>query len=151
MDDVERLGEYIAAARTRLRLTQQQLAEQLDVSVKTVNNLEKGRTGPPRPGTRSRLEDTLGWTTGSVRALLAGGEPTVTEQNPRPEGEMDRGSVGSRQQDVEYVAHRHPNDPPTGGLSDEEVLALIRENRRLADELERRIRGGSAGPMDGTT
>jgi transcriptional regulator with XRE-family HTH domain len=151
MDDVERLGEYIAAARTRLRLTQQQLAEQLDVSVKTVNNLEKGRTGPPRPGTRSKLEDTLGWTTGSVRAVLAGGEPTVTEENPRPEGEIDRGSVGSRQQDAEYVAHRHPDDPPAGGLSDEEVLALIRENRRLADELERRIRGGSAGPMDGAT
>jgi transcriptional regulator with XRE-family HTH domain len=85
------------------------------------------------------------------RRRAARGEPSVTEENPRPEGEIDRGSVGSRQQDAEYVAHRHPDDPPVGGLSDEEVLALIRENRRLADELERRIRGGSAGPVDGAT
>jgi hypothetical protein len=116
--------------------------------MRTVGNVERGVTTPQKLR-RSDWERHLGWAADSIRDVLTGGEPTLAEENTRPEGEIDQGSVGPRQEDAEYVAHRHPDDPTAGGLSDDEVLALIRENRRLADELERRIKRGPAGPLGG--
>lgn len=50
--------------------------------------------------------------------------------------------VGPGDDTLAFVAKA--GDRPAGPtLTDEEVLALIRENRRLADELERRMTGGS--------
>jgi hypothetical protein len=146
-----RLGELLMARRVELGFPiRSAFAKHLGMSHdRTLADLENARRRNFDQTTLLFVERGYGWGSGSIRAVLAGGEPSVTEENPRPEGEIDPGSVGSRRQDAEYVAHRHPDDPPTGGLSDEEVLALIRENRRLADELERRIKGGSPGPVGG--
>jgi hypothetical protein len=148
-----RLGELLMARRVELGFPiRSAFAKHLGMSHdRTLADLENARRRNFDQTTLLFVERGYGWRRGSIKDVLGGGEPTVTEENSRPEGEIDWGSVGSRQQDAEYVAHRHPDDPPAGGLSDEEVLALIRENRRLADELERRIRGGSAGPLDGAT
>jgi len=60
--------------------------------------------------------------------------------------------VGGAGHDSGYVTHRHADDPAQG-MSDPEVLELVRTARRLADELERRIRGtehdSGTQPVDG--
>lgn len=156
-EDWARLAAVIKEARKTHGLRDIKLwASKIQRSTRIAYGLDRGE--PAGEGTLENVEDALDWprrwTVRILDGLEAGpppGKATVTEENPGPEGEVDRGSVSSRQQDGGYVAHRHPDDPPSGGLSDEEVLALIRENRRLANELERRIRGGGTGPVDGAT
>lgn len=76
------------------------------------------------------------------------GQATVTEENSGPQVQINRPSV-TPPPEHGYVAHRHEDDEPReSSMSDEEVLALIHMQRRLADELERRIKGD--GPMGGT-
>lgn len=129
-EDVLRLGERITAARARLRLTQQELADEIGVSVKTINNLETGRTGPPRPGTRTRLEDALGWSAGSIRTVLAGGQPTVTSRNSASEAEVDRSAVGGDQEGREpYLKRRRPEEPDLSNVS---IDVLLQEVARRA-------------------
>jgi transcriptional regulator with XRE-family HTH domain len=91
---MERLGVAIRTRRGALRLTQAELGSQVGVSVKTVNNWETARTGAPRAGTASALERALQWRAGSIRDVLLGGEPTVTEENSGPAPEVDRRPVG---------------------------------------------------------
>jgi len=40
---LEQMGERVSARRRELRLTQEQVAEQMDVSVQMISNLEQGR------------------------------------------------------------------------------------------------------------
>lgn len=46
VDKVKQLGSRIRAARKHCNLTQQELAEQTGVSVKTVRNIETGKMNP---------------------------------------------------------------------------------------------------------
>lgn len=133
--ETRRLGERISGARARLRLTQQELADRIGVSVKTVNNLEAGRTGPPRPANRALLEDALGWAPGSVRAILDGGEPTVTATNPQPAVENRRSAVGGDGDGVEdEILFRLPVPPGTSP----------QERRRLQRIAEASVRAALA-------
>lgn len=55
----------ITAERKRLGMTQAELAEAADVSLKTVGNMESGRTSG-QTGTIARMEDALGLTEASA-------------------------------------------------------------------------------------
>lgn len=73
--DWARLATAIREARASLGWTQQQLAEQAQVSLATVQHLEAGKTRSRRPMSADRVATALGWASGSVDSLLAGGEP----------------------------------------------------------------------------
>lgn len=98
-DDWERLAGAIRASRTRLRLTQKELAAAAGVAHNTIKNLESGHFPyATRPRKLPDVAHALGWTPGSVDAVLAGGDPTVSEPEPQrqvrdvtlPEGMPER-------------------------------------------------------------
>jgi DNA-binding XRE family transcriptional regulator len=72
-----RLAAHMRTRRDEMDLTQDQLAQRAEVSVTTIRGIEQG--GPHRPRTKiaGRLETALGWQRGSIRAILAGGEPVL--------------------------------------------------------------------------
>lgn len=77
MDNIQ-TGKLIAALRKQQGLTQQQLADKLNLSNKTISKWESG-TGSPDISNLPILADTLGV---SVDELLRGKlSKTVTEQN----------------------------------------------------------------------
>jgi transcriptional regulator with XRE-family HTH domain/tetratricopeptide (TPR) repeat protein len=70
MADVESLAELVRAHRRRLGLSQEGLAERAEVSVRTVRNIEGGRSGSPRRRSVRAIADALGLD-GAARAALA--------------------------------------------------------------------------------
>ena len=77
-DDWRRLGRFVAAERARLGLSPAQLAAQIGLSKRTIENVEAGGRDTYRHTTLSRIEDALGWEPGSVERILAGGDPART-------------------------------------------------------------------------
>jgi hypothetical protein len=142
IDDMEawrRLGRAVARRRTELRMTQSDVSAHGGPSLATMQAIEAARQDSYRDRTLADLEQALGWQRGSVESVLFSGGDPVVESTERP-AIADARRVGGRGEDAGFVTHRH--DPRPSSYTDEEVLALIDENRRLADELERRIRGG---------
>ncbi|QFS94559.1 transcriptional repressor DicA (plasmid) [Mycobacterium sp. THAF192] len=80
--DSKHLGSCIRERRTRLGLTQEQLANKAGVNTVTVSLLENGRQGPPRGGTTQRLEEALHWKSGAVEHILRGGDPAPFADDP---------------------------------------------------------------------
>jgi hypothetical protein len=135
--DIQRLRAAFKRRRSEVgHRTDVAFADAAGIPYRTLVNLLAGKP--------TRIEDAvelhLGWAQGSVAALRAGGEASVTEENPGRQVQVDRPSVGGRSEDESYVADRGPNDPP-GRISDAELLAVIRRQRQELDELERRISG----------
>lgn len=76
------LGDTIRRRREALGLVQEELAEQARISTSSVRQAERGRVpqGYRWPQSLTAIEGALGWTRGSMRAVLAGGEPTVGQE-----------------------------------------------------------------------
>lgn len=124
MDDTgtawERLGRLLIARRVELGFPNRSaFARHLGMSHdRTLADLEKARRQNFDETTLLFVENGYGWQAGSIREVLAGGdpiltaadrqrvmrralaelhgagEPTVTEENPEPEAEVDRRPVG---------------------------------------------------------
>lgn len=126
-DDAKRLGAAVRDARERRRLTQTELAEAVGVSLRTIGNVERGETAPQLRH-RAALEAALHWTAGSVRRVLEGGRPAVTEENSGREVQVNGGSVGGHEKGREpYLSRREgPN------LSDVSTDALLEEIAKRA-------------------
>jgi transcriptional regulator with XRE-family HTH domain len=75
MADHERLDHAIESRAIDLGLSYVELAERAGISDVSLRNFRKGR-GNLRPRNQRRLENALGWTPGSIAAVLAGGAPT---------------------------------------------------------------------------
>ncbi|HEY1820382.1 MAG TPA: helix-turn-helix transcriptional regulator [Trebonia sp.] len=75
-----RLAHRIRKRRTELGLTQADVADQADVTVMTVRNLETGREFKRLPHALPAVERALGWEPGSAQAVLDDGEPTPRRQ-----------------------------------------------------------------------
>lgn len=75
MDDGRRRAALaVAARRGELEWTQQQLADEAHVDVKTIGNLEsRGRW--PNARNRARIERALGWTLGRLAQIALSPEP----------------------------------------------------------------------------
>lgn len=122
-------------------------AAKAGVSERTLGQLERGL--PVGRKTLLAVDAALFWVAGSCERILHGEEPldwpqmapgfwddsgeaTVTERNPRPEGEIDRSSVGAGGE-ADYVTE--------GGAPGEDEPALLAEiadaARRLAELTER--------------
>lgn len=78
--DWDRLAEAVRQRREALGLTQVQLAERAGVTDTTIGNLEGGRKFRRTPASLPAVEQELGWTPGSARVVLAGGDPTLTSE-----------------------------------------------------------------------
>ncbi len=59
-------------------------ADALGVSTRVLGDVETGRRGNFDSTTLAALENVLGWATGSVDRIVAGGEPVLTSRVPRP-------------------------------------------------------------------
>lgn len=81
-DTHQELYEAIDDRRVELDLTWKELAVRAGISTTTFENVRHGRL--PRKLTRRRIEDALGWTRGSINAILDGGKPALRGQAPDP-------------------------------------------------------------------
>lgn len=76
MADHERLDHAIEARTIELGISYVELAVRAGLSEISIRNLRKGRANFRARNLR-KLEIALGWTAGSIEAVLAGGDPTV--------------------------------------------------------------------------
>lgn len=76
LDPWRRLARAVATRRAELRLNQGDLHPRGGPSLATVQSIESARTDTYRQRTLVDLERALDWKSGSVDAVLAGGEPT---------------------------------------------------------------------------
>jgi hypothetical protein len=82
--DWGRLAEYVARRRNELGLTQGEVYAAGGPSVATMRMIEGALQAGYRGNILGRLEQALQWRSGSVQAVLAGGEPAPSD---RPAGE----------------------------------------------------------------
>ena len=85
------VGRLVAQRRAHQHLDQTGLARAARVDPKTVRSLENG-TRWPRDSTRTRIENALAWTPGSIERLRSGGEPTTNNDNASPRHQPERTS-----------------------------------------------------------
>ncbi|MFE3855231.1 helix-turn-helix domain-containing protein [Streptomyces griseorubiginosus] len=76
--DWARLGEKLKSSRIARGMEQQQVAAAIGVKRGAVRNIEQGNIAKLTPTVRA-YGALVGWTDGSVEAVLAGGDPTLAE------------------------------------------------------------------------
>jgi transcriptional regulator with XRE-family HTH domain len=139
-NDWDRLAGAIRKRRQVLGMTQQQLADAAGVARTTIKNLEGARQPAARPpASLPAVENALGWTLGSARAILGGGEPAPIAGDgtpPTPGGEYDH----EMDPDVGAIV-RNTVFEVVGVLDPEMSLSRVREIEAIALEAVRR-RGG---------
>lgn len=80
--DRQRLADALRTRRAELRLTQTDVARAAQVSLATVNLMERTGRDNYQTVTKAVVETAVGWEPGSIDALLAGGEATVRDEPP---------------------------------------------------------------------
>lgn len=89
------LGETVKERRKRLGWpTRQDFADGIDLTYRVLTDLENGNR---RLGDKaySQIEDALEWRRGSIDAILAGGQPTVTRSSAPPQYQYQYNEVES--------------------------------------------------------
>lgn len=122
----ERLASHILERRKALKVTQQDVRAAGGPSTATMRLLEGAHQDNYQPRILAQLERGLRWEPGSVRAILAGGEPTVIGGEREPEDPAEAG--------------RESRDTALAGLLDRiaHLDSLTRTER--ADLIERTAR-----------
>src|SRR5690348_18303554 len=83
-EDWRRLADYVVARRVELGMRDRRaFAEATGVTERTLGKLENGQH--VSPSTLGMVENRLGWTPGSWRRILEGGEPKVGSPELRSE------------------------------------------------------------------
>ncbi len=83
MSDWKRLADYLRSAMDRQRIrSQRDLAHVAGVSPRTVGDLLRGVERKWIPTTMPAIERAVGWSPGSARRILDGGEPDDGRTNP---------------------------------------------------------------------
>lgn len=90
-NDWERLARFVRERRVELGLTQEDARGAGGPSTATMRLIEGALQTSYQPATLRDLEKVLQWKRGSVRAVLAGGEPIVSGDTPAqlPRNEID--------------------------------------------------------------
>ncbi|MET8985939.1 helix-turn-helix transcriptional regulator [Nonomuraea wenchangensis] len=117
--DWQRLSRFVKERREHLRLTQHDVSARGGPSVATVRNIESAAAEGYRGRTFSQLEDALGWTRGSVDAILHGGQPSL------PAGNTDEPSPSKTLGDV--LVERGLRRPDELLLSDQVVDPMVEQ------------------------
>lgn len=160
----DRLAGAIRERRAVLGLSRQQLADAAGVTLSTIKNLEGARRPTRLPSSMGAVEQALGWTAGSGREVLNGGEPTIVAtaagyppaQDPYQPlanrlpvqiiDELSTGEVYAAEihdltvdggMRIITVAVRHPSEPPGQQVSPEQR----RRNHRAWSRMQRQIKG----------
>lgn len=136
--DWRRLAAFVRDRRTDLGLTQEDVRSAGGPATATMRLIEGGLQDRYQPAILARLEDALRWGRGSVRRVLAGGDPVPLDDAPaaRPAAAVSRPPAGPDPQAVRaalWTALSAVNAPLR-----EQVLAEARAGA-LADPLERMI------------
>ena len=81
--DWEELGRALKEARKAAGLKQTEIAKRLDISLSSVQAIERGNAfAKPTPTIRA-FAAAVGWADGSVERVLEGGEPTLARDEPK--------------------------------------------------------------------
>lgn len=121
----ERLAQHMDARRLQLDLRWADVATAARVTTET---LRQARVGPGeiRPLTRRGIERALWWESGSVNAVLAGGEPTPLEVGSLPTKVSPRPPLRSlpapKRQELHERIDQLPDDQLARAL---DVLAAV--------------------------
>jgi len=123
-DGWERLGDYVVARRTALGMRDRRaFAAATGITDRTLGKLENGKR--VSASTLGAVENHLGWSPGSCRRILAGGEPAVVSA-----------SASARYEDptLQHIAQ-------TPGLPPDVVRGLIALARNWRDQRDQRDQG----------
>jgi transcriptional regulator with XRE-family HTH domain len=71
------LGEHVRRERAQRRQTQQEFAQAIGLSVRTLGSIEAGTGTRYDRVTRDVIEWALGWAPGSIELVVAGGRPSI--------------------------------------------------------------------------
>jgi transcriptional regulator with XRE-family HTH domain len=127
-DDWQRLADKVRTRRGALGLTQTQVAEAAGIESRTLGSIEN-KPRPRRAATLGGLERALGWTEGSIRQVLNGGEPIMTGD----EYEIEVQRHGSKQ-DVYAKLEELPEDDAAlaaiNAILDDAVARARRRNAK---------------------
>ncbi|WP_051385389.1 BTAD domain-containing putative transcriptional regulator [Actinokineospora inagensis] len=107
-------GALLRTHRTRVGLTQQQLAERSGVSVRALRYIERGEVGMPRAGSVRRLAEALGV---DPAVLTDGTDPGPTR--PPRSTHLDLGVLGT------FTVAQGEREVPVGALKQRSLLALL--------------------------
>lgn len=108
MTDVAAFGVQLRCCRESAGLSQEQLAELADLSIRAIRDLERGRTARPHPGTLRRLADALALQ-GQARAeFTTAGRPRAALRHLAAEP----GTAGVELRDAHRDALRRVLDGP---------------------------------------
>lgn len=109
-DAWRRLGDLLLARRVELGWRRRApFARHLGLTHdRTLADIELARRRNFDRPTLLFIERAYGWGEGSIQRVLAGGEPTVTPQNPEPAPEVDPDPVVAPPQDDEEILFRLP-------------------------------------------
>ncbi|MGC0318948.1 helix-turn-helix domain-containing protein [Kitasatospora acidiphila] len=135
------LGALLREFRKQAGLTQDQLAEEAELGVRTIRRLESGKSGDHRLATVNRLADALKVTPDQRRRLIA----TLANPDPeppQPEPEPPQPEPGPPEETEEPPAPPPwPTPPPVPGELAGAVQELAREIRRRwqREEAQRRV------------
>lgn len=121
------VGKQIAQRRTALGMTQADLAQAAEITVRTIGSVERDETWP-RKKTLTAIERALGWAPGSLEQIRDGGDPTPLDttsgdggaDTPHHVGIPDPAKVG----DGEFIDTRQGQD-----------LTSLRASMRVLDSL----------------
>lgn len=120
----QRLARAAVERRAQLGITQLDVAQRGPMSLDRVQAIEGAKRSSYRPATLAALERALGWTYGSVAAILDGGEPTPA--------------------DTPALAPNAADDDLDAQLA--EARALLRQAQEMLDRVsDRRQAGGGRG------
>lgn len=113
------VGERLRRAREQCNLTQEQLAERLDISVASINRWERNKAYP-RADQRRRLAETLGV---SSDELFGGGDGAAQQDAPAPTARTSEATI--RANDAPTSA-RIQSSPASGILPDDSPFWDVR-------------------------
>ena len=135
--DWERLAEFVRERRVELGLTQEDARAAGGPSTATMRLLEGALQHSYQPATLRDLENVLQWGRGSVRMILAGGDP------------VPLADFAGAPRAVPAIARREVPFHAGAGSSDEDWQPYVTEIRREAREVLVNLYGGDVpGPDD---
>jgi transcriptional regulator with XRE-family HTH domain len=138
--DWSRLGRLVRERRTDLGLTQAEVHGAGGPSPATLYLLEAGRRGSYRPQVLRRLERALGWRAGSIRRVLAGGQPVLDDADETPSPIRDDRARAADGQAWMASFRRLPISPH------DKLLILSRLLEEVIADLSRGLNDESPGP-----
>ncbi len=120
----QRFGRYVRQRRESMGLSLNEIADRAGMHRTTWSAIERATGRAPEGYTLGRVESALGWTAGSANAILAGGDPLVSDQPAANRSGTD--AIDQWESDLvrDIQADRR--------LSPEQKLDLVKQTRQSA-------------------